>query len=203
MTDGSGNPRKNLRTAMTLLDEAGYKVGQDGIRVHEETGRRLSFEIIDSNPLFERWVLPFIANLKKIGVEANFRVLDPAQYQNRMNNFDYDMTVLSIGQSDSPGNEQRDFWASDKADIPGGRNYMGIKNPAIDDLIEKIIQAPSRDELVALTRALDRILLAGHYGIPHWHIDYWRVAYWNKLQRPDTLSPLTPAISDTWWVEQE
>jgi microcin C transport system substrate-binding protein len=201
-TDGSGNPRRNLRQAMTLLDEAGYKLGEDGIRVNEKTGQRLKFEIIDSNPAFERWVLPFIKNLKKIGVESSFRVLDPAQYQNRMNDFDFDMTILSIGQSSSPGNEQRDFWASNKADIQGSRNYMGIKSPVIDDLIEKIITAPDREELVALTRALDRVLLAEHYVIPQWHIDHWRIAYWNKLARPETLSGLTPSISDTWWVNQ-
>ena len=201
-TDGSGNLRKNLRAAMNLLDEAGYKLGADGIRVHEETGKRLSFEIIDSNPLFERWVLPMIGNLKKIGVEANFRTLDPAQYQNRMNDFDFDMTVMSIGQSSSPGNEQRDYWSSKKADIPGSRNYIGIKNPVLDDLIEKIIQAPNREELIALTRAMDRILLSGHYVIPHWHVDYWRVAYWKKLGRPENLSDLTPAVADTWWVKE-
>jgi len=202
-TDGRGNPRANLRTAMKLLDDAGYKLADDGIRVHSDTGQRLAFEIIDANPLFERWVLPFIANMKKIGVEANFRVLDPAQYQNRMNDFDFDMTIGSIGQSSSPGNEQRDFWASVKADIPGSRNYIGVNNEVIDDLIEKIIQAPNREELVALTRALDRILLSGYYVIPQWHIDYWRVAYWNKLERPENLSGLTPAISDTWWAQEE
>lgn len=200
-TDGSGNIRKNLREAIKILDEAGYKISKDGIRVNKKTGQRLEFEIIDSNPLFERWVLPFIANLKKIGVKANFRILDPAQYQNRMNDFDYDMTISSIGQSSSPGNEQRDFWASIKADIPGSRNYIGIKNPVIDDIIEKIIQAPSRKELVALTRALDRVLLSGYYLIPHWHIDYWRIAYWKKLGHPEHLSDITPAISDTWWVK--
>ena len=120
-----------------------------------------------------------------------------------MNDFDYDMTIGTIPQSDSPGNEQRDFWASVKADIPGSRNYIGVKDPVIDDLIEKIIQAPSREELVALCRALDRILLSGYYVIPHWHIDYWRVAYWSKLERPKHLSDLTPAIGDTWWVKKD
>lgn len=201
-TDGSGNLRNNLRTAMTLLDNAGYKLGDDGIRVHKKTGQRLEFEIVDANPLFERWVLPFISNLKKIGVKANFRVLDPAQYQNRMNDYDFDMTIGSIGQSSSPGNEQRDFWGSEKADIPGSRNYIGIKDPVIDELIEKIIKAPSREELVALTRALDRILLAGYYVIPQWHLDYWRIAYWTKLRRPENLSDLTPAVTDTWWIEE-
>ncbi len=201
-TDGRGNPRTNLREAMKLLDDAGYKLADDGIRVHETTGQRLEFEIVDANPLFERWVLPFIANLKKIGVQANFRVLDPAQYQNRINDFDFDMTIGSIGQSSSPGNEQRDFWASSKADLKGSRNYIGVKDPVVDDLIEKIIQAPNRAELVALTRALDRILLAEYYMIPQWHIDYWRIAYWTKLGRPSTLSGLTPAISDTWWAKE-
>lgn len=201
-TDGSGNLRRNLRQAMKILDEAGYKLGKDGIRVHQETGQRLSFEIIDSNPLFERWVLPMIGNLKKIGVETSFRVLDPAQYQNRMNDFDFDMTIGTMPQSSSPGNEQRDYWASSKANIKGSRNYIGIQSPVIDDIIEKIIQAPNREELVAYTRALDRILLAGHYVIPQWHIDYWRIAYWKKLGRPKTLSGLTPAITETWWVKE-
>lgn len=201
-TDGSGNLRGNLRKAMKLLEGAGYKLDKDGIRVNEKTGQRLEFEIIDSNPMFERWVLPFIANLKKIGVQANFRVLDPAQYQNRINDFDYDMTIGSMAQSSSPGNEQRDFWGSEKADIAGSRNYIGIKDPVIDDLIEKIIQAPSRDELVALTQSLDRILLSGHYVIPQWHIDHWRIAYWAKLDHPKNLSNLTPAIGDTWWQKK-
>jgi len=202
-TDGSGRNRANMKKATDILDAAGYKLGEDGIRVHETTGQRLQFEIIDSNPLFERWVLPFIGNLKKIGVEANFRVLDPAQYQNRMNDFDYDMTIGSMGQSSSPGNEQRDYWSSVKADTPGSRNTIGVKDPVVDDLIEKLIQAPSRAELVALTQALDRVLLSGYYVIPQWHIDHFRVAYWKKLGRPAELSGLTPAVTDTWWVKSE
>ena len=202
-TDGSGNNRANLREAMKLLDEAGYKLGPDKIRVDEKTGQRLSFEIIDSNPMFERWVLPFVANLKKIGIEATFRVLDPAQYQNRMNDFDYDMTIIGIPQSSSPGNEQRDFWASEKADIKGSRNYLGIKNPVVDTLIEDIIKAPSREELVYRCRALDRVLLAGHYVVPQFHNDVFRVAYWNKLARPAHISPLTPGVTDTWWVKKD
>ncbi|MBN8521015.1 MAG: ABC transporter substrate-binding protein [Alphaproteobacteria bacterium] len=200
-SDGSGNNRANLKKASDLLEQAGYKLGKDGIRVNA-AGQKLSFEIVDANPMFERWVLPFIANLKRIGIEANFRVLDPAQYQNRMNDFDFDMTVGTIAQSDSPGNEQRDFWSSVKADMPGSRNYIGIKNPVVDDLVEKIITAQTREELVALCQALDRILLSGDYVVPHWHIDHWRVAYWKKLGRPDTLSGLTPGVTDTWWVKQ-
>lgn len=201
-TDGEGGVRRNLREAMHILDSAGYKLGKDGIRVHETTGQRLSFEIIDSSPLFERWILPFIANLKKIGVEATFRSLDSAQYQNRMNDFDYDMTPLVIAQSDSPGNEQRDFWNSAKADMQGSRNYIGIKDPVIDEIVEKLIRARTRNELVAYTQALDYLLLAGHYVIPNWHTNTFRIAYNAKLDHPDTLSPLTPAVSDTWWVKE-
>jgi microcin C transport system substrate-binding protein len=197
--DGSGNMRENLRIAAQLLDDAGWKLGKDGIRANAK-GEKLKFEIIDSNPMFERWVLPFIGNLKKIGVAANFRVLDPAQYQNRMNDFDFDMTVGVIAQSDSPGNEQRDFWASDKASMKGSRNYIGVSDPAVDDIIEKIIRVKSRDELVAYTRALDRILLAGYYVIPQWHSNKFNLAYWKKIKRPEILSPLTPGVTDTWWA---
>lgn len=197
--DGTGNMRENLRAAAKILDDAGWKLGPDGIRANDK-GVKLKFEIIDANPMFERWILPFLANLKKIGVVASFRVLDPAQYQNRMNAFDYDMTVGSIPQSDSPGNEQRDFWASDKADMAGSRNYIGIKSKPIDAIIEQIIRAKSREDLVAYCRALDRILLAGYYVIPQWHSDHFNLAYWKKLERPEKLSPLTPGVSDTWWA---
>lgn len=202
-TDGSGNNRQNLKTAMDILDKAGYKLGPDGVRVNEKTGQRLEFEMIDNNPAFEKWTLPFIQNLKRIGVKANFRVVDPAQYQNRMTNFDFDMTIGGFGESQSPGNEQRDYWSSAKADMKGSRNYIGIKNPAIDDLVEKIIQAPSREELVARVHALDRILQWGYYVIPQWHLSYWRLAWWNKLQRPEHLSPITPAVTTTWWEKPE
>jgi microcin C transport system substrate-binding protein len=199
-TDGSGNNRENLRKATEILEAAGYKLGPDGIRVNEKTGQKLQFEIIDANPMFERWILPFTANLKKIGVAASFRVLDPAQYQNRMTNYDFEMTVGSIAQSDSPGNEQRDFWGSEKVDIPGARNYVGVKDPVVDQLIEMIIKTKNREELVATSRALDRILLAGYYVIPQWHTDNWRVAYWKQIKHPAKLSGLTPAVTDTWWV---
>ncbi|NCC22936.1 MAG: ABC transporter substrate-binding protein [Alphaproteobacteria bacterium] len=199
-TDGSGNYRANLRTAAQILNDAGWKMGTDGVR--EKDGVKLQFEILDSNPQFERWVLPFVQNLERIGVKANFRVVDSAQYVNRINDFDFDMTIGTIPQSSSPGNEQRDFWASGKADTPGSRNMIGVKNPVIDELVEMVIVAPTRDELVARTRALDRVLLAYNYVIPQWHIDHWRIAWWNKLKKPEELSGLTPGISTTWWVEE-
>lgn len=200
-TDGTGNARENFRVAAKILDDAGWKLGENGIR--SKDGVPLKFEIIDSNPMFERWVLPFITNLKRIGVVANFRVLDPAQYQNRMNEYDYDMTIMVIAQSDSLGNEQRDFWASEKADIPGSRNYIGVKDKAVDEIIEKIIRAKDRDELQAYSHALDRILLSGYYVIPQWHTNHFNVAYWKKLARPEKTSPLTPGVADTWWTRAQ
>ena len=200
-TDGSGNNRENLKTAATLLENAGYILGKDGVRVHNKTGQRLEFEIIDSNPAFERWTLPFLRNLKRIGVKATYRTIDPAQFQNRINNFDFDMTSGVIAQSNSPGNEQRDYWLSAKADIQGGRNYMGIKDPVIDSLVERLINAKDRSELIATTRALDRVLWSHHLVIPHWYVGVWRMAWWQKLQKPDSLSSSTPAIIDTWWSQ--
>jgi len=200
VTDGSGNLRQNLRTAIKILEDAGWTTGPDGVR--QKNGVKLQFEILDSNPLFERWVLPFIKNLERIGVKANFRVVDTAQYQNRMTAFDYDMTISVFGQSNSPGNEQRDFWGSDKADIEGSRNYIGIKNPVIDDFIEMIIKAKSREDLVTTVRAMDRILLSGHYVIPMWHYPKWRIARWHNIARPENLSGISPLIVDTWWYEK-
>lgn len=200
-TDGSGNARQNLRTAMKILDDAGWKLGEDGIR--SKDGQRLEFEILDSNPQFERWVLPFIKNLERIGAKANFRVVDTAQYQNRINGFDYDMTISVFGQSGSPGNEQRDFWGSEKADIEGSRNYIGIKDPVIDQLIEELIQTSSREDLVLHCRAMDRILLQGHYVIPMWHFPKWRIAYWKHIARPETMSDISPLISYTWFENKE
>ncbi len=201
VTDGSGNNRKNLRTGIKLLENSGWIMGVDGVR--EKDGVKLRFEIIDSNPQFERWVLPMIKNLKRMGVEANFRVVDSTQYQNRMNDFDFDMTISGFGQSNSPGNEQREFWGSEKANMQGSRNYIGIKDPVIDELIEQLIQAESREDLLAYTHALDRILLAGHYLIPQWYINHWRLAWWNYLKKPSKLSPLSPAVTKTWWYKKD
>lgn len=201
-TDGSGNNRDNLRLAAKMLDDAGYMLGKDGIRVHKTTGQRLEFEFIDNNPAFERWIMPFVQNLQKIGVKANYRSIDEAQYQNRMNNFDYDMTVMVIPQSSSPGNEQREFWGSDRADIPGSRNYIGIKDPVVDKLIANIITAQTREDLVTATRALDRVLLQGYYMIPNWHMAAWRIAYWDKFGKPDKMPEFGLPVAETWWAKQ-
>lgn len=201
VTDGSGNARANIKKANELLDEAGYVLGPDKVRAKGDV--RLEFEILNDSVQFERWVQPFVQNLARIGVKAKLRTIsgDSAQVQNRMNEYDYDMVIGSFGQSDSPGNEQREFWGSDKADIPGSRNYIGIKNPVIDEIVTQLIHATSREDLITKTRALDRVLLWNHYVIPMWHYDKWRMAYWKKLKRPEHLSGLDPLVVQTWWID--
>ncbi|MCK6418055.1 MAG: extracellular solute-binding protein [Alphaproteobacteria bacterium] len=201
LTGGDGFNRDHLQQAAQELQATGWVSTPDGPRMKD--GVRLRFEILDANPEFERWVLPFIANLKRIGIEATYRVVDPAQYQNRINDFDFDMTISVFGQSDSPGNEQRDFWGSAKADMKGSQNIIGIKNQAIDQLVEELIHAQSREDLINHSRALDRILLWNHYVIPMWHYPKWRIAYWNTLARPGTLSGLDPLIAQTWWEKPQ
>ena len=196
--EGEHGIRQNLRIALQLLGEAGWQV--EGGKLVNAQGQPFRFELLLNGPSFERHTLPFVKNLERLGIEATVRTVDPAQYQNRMNEFDFDMTVEAFGQSLSPGNEQRDYWGSEAADTPGSRNTVGIKNPAIDQLIDKIIQAPTREELVTATRALDRVLLWGHYMIPHWHSRTFRVAYWDKFDRPDINPPYgLPLFS--WWVD--
>ncbi len=200
VTDGTGNNRANIKKANEILDAAGYTLGPDKIR--SKGSVRLEFEILNDSVMFERWVQPFIKNLARIGVKAKLRTIsDAAQMQNRMNEYDFDMVIGSFGQSESPGNEQREFWGSDKADIPGSRNYIGIKNPVIDEIITQLIHATSREDLITKTRALDRVLLWNHYVIPMWHYDKWRLAYWKHLKRPETLSGLDPLVIQTWWID--
>ena len=130
------------------------------------------------------------------------RTIDSAQYQNRMDNFDFDMIVSTFRQSLSPGNEQRTFWGSDAADTNGSRNIIGIKNSVIDDLIEKIISAKDREELITTTRALDRVLLWNHYVIPQWHISAYRVLYWDIFDKPK-VRPKYSLGTNTWWIDSE
>jgi microcin C transport system substrate-binding protein len=198
VTDGSGNVRDNLRQALALLNAAGWSV--KGQKLVNAQGEPMEFEILGNDPSFERIHLPFAKNLERLGITARVRTVDTAQYQNRLDGFDFDVTVAVWPQSLSPGNEQRDMWHSAVADTPGSRNLAGIKDPAVDKLIDLVIAAPDRASLVARTRALDRVLLWGHHVIPHWHIQAWRVAYWDKFSRP----PVAPKYAlgfDTWWVD--
>ncbi len=197
--DGSGNIRKGLRKALKLLKEAGWSFKDEKL-VNDKTGQPFEFEILLDNPQFERIVLPFADNLKRMGITARVRTVDTAQYQRRMETFDFDMTVVLFGESLSPGNEQREYFGSKAADQQGSGNLLGVKSKVVDQLIEELIEAPDRASLVAHTRALDRVLQYGYYVVPNYHLSAFRVAYWNKFRRPAT-SPKYALGLDTWWVD--
>lgn len=201
VTDGSGNSRQNLLTARELLAKAGWTVKNLKL-THEETGEVMAFEILLVSQAFERVVLPFTQNLKKIGIEAKIRTVDQSQYLNRTREQDFDMIVSGWGQSLSPGNEQRNYWGSYAADEHDTRNYAGIKSQVVDELIEMVIQAPDRESLVQRTRALDRVLLSGYYVIPNWHIDSHRILYWDKFSRPE-VPVRQGVITSRWWYDED
>jgi len=197
--DGSGNIRDGLREALALLKAAGWIFKNEKL-INEKTGEPFTFEILLVQPEFERIVLPFAKNLERMGITARVRTVDSSQYQKRIDTFDFDIAVESFGQSLSPGNEQRDYWGSKAANEEGSHNFAGIKDPIIDQLIEKLIQAPDRAGLIAHTRALDRVLQWGYYVIPNYHLPAFRVAYWNKFRRPE-VSPKYGIGLDGWWVD--
>ncbi len=197
--DGSGNIRDGLSKALKLLMEAGWTFKGEQL-VNGKTGQPFEFEILLDNPQFERIVLPFVQNLKRMGITARVRTVDTAQYERRMETFDYDMTVVLFPESLSPGNEQRDYWGSKAAGEEGSRNLLGVNSKVVDALVEELIQAPNRASLVAHTRALDRVLQYGYYVIPQFHLAAFRVAYWDKFRRP-AISPKYALGFDTWWVD--
>ncbi len=198
-SDGSGNIRKNLRYALSLLRQAGWTV-KNRMLVNAETGAPFEFEILLSQPIWERIALPFVRNLKRLGIVARVRTVDSAQYQKRTEQFDFDMIVDSFGQSLSPGNEQRDYWASAAAKSQGSRNTIGVSDPAIDKLVDLVVSASTREGLVTRTRALDRVLLWNHFVIPHWHIRSYRVASWDKFDRP-AITAKYGLCFDCWWID--
>lgn len=200
-TDGATifaqDKRENLKYAATLLAQAGFRFS-NGVLVDLEN-KPLSFEIMINYDGFERICLPFIQNLKKLGIQATLSKVDDTQYTNRLRNFDYDMVIELVGQSLNPGNEQRFYWGSEAANNPGGRNYARIDDPNVDWLIEKLINAQDSDEKIAYGRALDRILLWGFYVIPHFHAQGYRVAYWSdKIAMPEVM-PLYGFDPYVWW----
>lgn len=198
VTDGSGNIRNQTRKALGLLREAGWTM--DGRRLVNAAGEQLRFEILLHDTSFERVVLPWRQNLERIGIRMDVRVVDVTQYLNRLRSFDYDMVVSSIGQSLSPGNEQREFFHSEFAHSADGRNISGVEDPVVDALIEQLINAEDRESLVTATRALDRVLLWGHYVIPHWHLNEYRIARHKQIKIPEVRPDYGLPI-DTWWVE--
>ena len=201
VTDGSGRPRENLRKATALLKSAGWSV-RDLKLINEATGVPFRFEVLLSSKAFERIVLPYTQNLKLLGIEAKIRLVDRTQYMERYRQKDFDMLVAVWGQSETPGNEQREYWGSDAADSVGSRNLAGIKDLVVDELIELLVKSDSREQLNVRTRALDRVLLWGHYVVPHWHIRADRVLYWDKFSRPAT--PVRSGVMRSrWWYDTQ
>ena len=200
-TDGSGFMRKELQEATKLLQDAGWEL-QEGKLINKKSGSKFEFELLLVSPAFERIVLPFKDNLAKLGIDVSVRTIDSAQYQNRLDGFDFDMIVSTFSQSLSPGNEQRNFWGSDAAKTNGSRNIIGISNEVIDSLIEKVISAKDREDLIMTTRALDRVLLWNHYVIPQWHISAYRTLYWDIFDKP-SVRPKYSLGTHTWWVDAD
>ena len=194
--------RQRLRAAQQLLKGAGWEV-KNGVLTESATGQPMRFTITLDQPEFQRIVEPYIDNLKKLGVPANMKVVDDSVYERLIRTYDFDMVVAVFPQSQSPGNEQRDFWHSSAADEEGSSNVIGIKHPAVDALVEAMITANARPELVTAVQALDRVLWHEHYVVPHWFIPYHRITHWHKFAYPKTLplyyEPLTHLLY--WWVE--
>jgi microcin C transport system substrate-binding protein len=201
-----GNPeavRANRREALRLLREAGYEIRDQKV-VDPKTGEPFTLEFLVESPAFERVALFYKPSLERIGIDATVRTVDDAQYENRLRQFDFDVITNSWGQSLSPGNEQLIYWGSRAADQPGSRNFGGIKNPAVDALIERVVFAKSRDELVAATKALDRVLLWNHYVVPQWTYGKVRTARWNRFGRPENMPKYGAAAFPTiWWWDAE
>ncbi len=191
--------RGNLRQAHALLAQAGWKV-DNGFLVNAQ-GEPFTFEILLADGSFERVIAPYAANLRKLGIVVSYRTIDPALYADRVKNFDFDMVVTGYGQSQSPGNEQRDYWTSAAADHKGSRNIIGIKSPVVDALVDAIIYAENQEVLTTACRALDRVLWYGYYIVPNWYLAYHRLAFNAHLKYPETL-PLYYSYDQwlaTWW----
>jgi microcin C transport system substrate-binding protein len=190
--------RENLRQALTLLQEAGYELRGRQL-VNKETGEPLTIELLDNDPNIERYVLPYQQSLARIGIALTLRTVDSSQLVERIRNRDFDMTVHVWSQSLSPGNEQRRMWGSEAADQSSSENIAGIKNPAVDKLIDRVIFSKDREELVAATRALDRVLLWNQYVIPQFYSGKFFLAHWDRFGHPDNIPPYTPGFPDIWW----
>ncbi len=195
--------RKNLLKAKRLLEDAGWYI-DDGV-LTDSDGKKFVFDILLVSQSFERVMTGYVKNLKKLGITATYRTLDPTLYVERLKTFDFDMIVTSYGQSLSPGNEQRNYWQSSTADRMGSHNYAGIRSPAVDGLVDKIIYAETREELIAACKALDRVLWYGYYLIPNWYLPVYRLSYQNKFLAPPNL----PLYYDpfqllmTWWLKKQ
>lgn len=199
VNDGSGNNRPALLAALHLLEQAGWTIKDRKLK--NAQGQPLAFEILLNDPSFERVTLPYAQDLKRLGINVSVRVVDPSQYQARMDAFDYDMTIVLFPESDVPGSEQRDYWGSAAAKLNGSNNLMGVSSPIVDALIQKIVSANDAPSLYAATHALDRVLLWGWYVVPQWHLGAYRLAFWNVFGYP--TQPMRAGFDiDSWWIDQ-
>ncbi|MFT3733389.1 MAG: extracellular solute-binding protein [Hyphomicrobium sp.] len=227
VNDKEGDFRKHQQEALKLFEDAGWKIRSEAVDdpdcgfwcktkraiglssastarvLRNDKGEQMTVEFLINGDTYERIILPYVQNLEALGVKATVRNVDDAQYQLRVDNRDFDIVVASLAQSNSPGNEQRDFWGSAAADRPASRNLIGIKNPAIDTLIDKIVFSKDRADLVAATHALDRVLLWNYYVVPQWYFPYERIAYWDIFGRPSKLPSQGSALAQVWWYDAD
>ena len=201
-TDGSGNNRGNLRTARAMLKEAGW-VTKDGALVHGETGEPMTVEFLYFEPTFERIYAAFGRSLERLGVGVNLRLVDGAQYEERLKTHDFEVTTIRFVFSLSPGAELNSFFASSTVDQVGSFNIAGINDPVVDALMGEVAAATDRPSLIAASRALDRVLLWGHYMIPQWYKGAHHLVYWNKFDRPEVKPRYARGVFDTWWIDRE
>ena len=204
ISNADGNIRPQLRQAIKLLKQAGW-VLKDQQLVYGKTGHAFKFEILMRQAGIQRVLLPFIKNLERLGITAIPRLIDTSQYKVRLDQFDFDMTIASLSQGHAPSYEQRDYFHSSTAMLEGSQNYAGIHNPVVDELIDKVIAAQDKSELITSMQALDRVLLWEYYTIPNWHLNYHRIAYWKKFEKPESvnsidLSPYKLGI-ENWWAQ--
>lgn len=201
VSDGSGRDRNLLRRANALFLEAGWT--RKGRTLVGADGQPLTIEFLSNSPLFERIIQPYIGNLRRLGVQATFRLVDPSQYQSRINNFEFDLVGRRYALSETPDESARQYWSSTTADTPGSFNLSGIKDPVIDELIEKMIRADNRDAMTTAARALDRVLRAGRYWVPNWYKPVHTVAAWDRFGWPDKKPRYGFPVETTWWYDKD
>jgi microcin C transport system substrate-binding protein len=201
VTDGSGNNREMLRAALKLLAEAGWSQTPDGIK--NAKGEKLEVEFLTEEPTWDRIIGPFVKNLNNVGIPASIRRVDSSQYEQRMKDFDFDFTTQRYSMRLTPGIELKSFWGSEAAKSNGSFNLAGIDDPVVDALIERVVTARSRGELVTATRAVDRVLRAGYYWVPQWYKGQHNLAFWNKYSWPETKPKYERGALETWWYDAE
>jgi microcin C transport system substrate-binding protein len=201
MTDGSGQERRFLRQANQLLRDAGFAL-KNGKRVLPD-GTPITIEFLLDEPSFTPHHLPYIKNLKTLGIDSTLRVVDPVQYRARVDNYDFDITVERMSFSSTPGDSLRTYFTSQAAKIKGTQNLAGIADPAVDALVDIIIAAKTRAELTTACRALDRVIRAGRYWIPHWYLAAHRIAFWDVFGHPAAQPRYSRGIPDTWWYDRD